>query len=567
SRALPGSRASRASRGLAAAAGAFPVASGAVPVSRHAARDPGVDPRDLRTSAARTFRRVERAFDRVLGAQANPLRQLGGLAFDLFWLIAATGAFLYVFYDTSADGAYASVERMTSGVVVGGSFVRTLHRYASDALVVVVAVHLLREWAYGRHRSFRWFTWLTGVPTPWLILAAGGIGFWLVWDAVALFVATTIAEWFGILPGFDAALVRNFVDAGAVSDRLFSLLIFLHIGVSLALLLAMWLHVKRLTQPRTNASRAVLLGTLAALSAASLLAAAPLPPPADPSNLGAALALDWFYLGPLAAIQATSPVLVWAAMIALTLLAAAAPWLTRRARVRAPAALVDPEHCNGCQRCFADCPYAAIEMTPHPSGRGLLALVDADRCASCGICAGACPSSTPFRSDERLATGIDLPDLGVGRLRDELQARLAAHRGAAPLVVFGCRYAASAAAADGVVPLVLPCAAMLPPSFVEYALRNGARGVAVVSCPSDDCEYRFGAQWAAQRLAGEREPRLRAGAERERLRFVEAADEDLIALQAQLANFRHDLDVLDRARSATCRAFDPSMENRDGAVH
>src|SRR5690606_9882745 len=109
---------------------------------------------------------------------------------------------------------------------------------------------------------FRWFSWLSGVPTPWLILAAGGTGFWLVWDSVGLFVATMVAEWFGALPGFDPALVRNFLDADAVSDRLFSLLIFLHIGVSLALLLAMWLHVKRLTRPRTNASRAVLLGTL-----------------------------------------------------------------------------------------------------------------------------------------------------------------------------------------------------------------------------------------------------------------------------------------------------------------
>ncbi len=528
------------------------------------------DPRALRTRAARAVRLVERGFDRAFGVPANPLRQLGGLAFDLFWLIALTGVYLYVFYDTSADGAYASVERMASGAVAGGAFARSLHRYASDALVVVVGAHLLREWAYGRYRGFRWFTWLSGVPTPWLILAAGGIGFWLVWDTVALFVATSIAEWFAVLPGFDAALARNFLDAGAVSDRLFSLLIFLHIGVSLALLLAMWLHVKRLTQPRTNASRAVLLGTLGALSAASLWAQAPLPPPADPMFLGDTLALDWFYLAPLAALQSTSPWLVWASLGALTVLAAAAPWLTRRTRARAPAAVVDPEHCNGCQRCFADCPYSAIEMAPHPSGRGLVALVDADRCASCGICAGACPSSTPFRADERLATGIDLPDLGVGLLRDELQAGLEAHRqaqrSAAPIVVFSCRHAAAPGAAADLVPIALPCAAMLPPGFVEYALRGGARGVAVVACPPDDCEYRFGARWTAQRLAGEREPRLRAAAERERIRLVEAAHEDSITLEARLARFRHDLDGLDRAQRAPAGGAGLSKENRDGAT-
>lgn len=524
------------------------------------------DPRALRTRAASVVRRIERGFDRAFGEPANPLHQLGGLAFDLFWLISLTGAFLYIFYDTSADGAYASVQRMASGAVPGGAFVRSLHRYASDALVVVVAAHLLREWAYGRYRGFRWFTWLTGVPTPWLILAVGGIGYWLVWDTVALFVATAVAEWFGALPGFDPALVRNFLDAGAVSDRLFSLLIFLHIGVSLALLLAMWLHVKRLTQPRTNASRAVLSGTLGALSVASLFASAPLPPPADPMNLGGELALDWFYLAPFATLQSSSPWFVWAVMAALTLLGAVAPWLTRRARARAPVAVVDPDNCNGCQRCFADCPYAAIEMAPHPGGRGQIAVVDADRCASCGICAGACPSSTPFRSDTHLATGIDLPDLGVGALRDELQAGLEEHRGSAPIVVFACNHAATPATAHDVVSIALPCAAMLAPAFVDYALRQGARGVAVVSCPPDDCEYRFGARWTAQRLAGEREPRLRSAAERERVLLIEAAHEDLIALQAQLARFRHDLDGPDRAHTPAAVEDGLSMENRDGAT-
>ncbi|MDT3677266.1 MAG: hydrogenase iron-sulfur subunit [Burkholderiaceae bacterium] len=524
------------------------------------------DPRALRTRAASVVRRIERGFDRAFGEPANPLRQLGGLAFDLFWLIALTGAYLYIFYDTSADGAYASVQQMASGAVIGGAFMRSLHRYASDALVVVVVAHLLREWAYGRYRGFRWFTWLTGVPTPWLILAAGGIGYWLVWDTVALFVATAVAEWFGVLPGFDSALVRNFLDAGAVSDRLFSLLIFLHIGVSLALLLAMWLHVKRLTQPRTNASRAVLVGTLAALSAASLFAAAPLPPPADPMNLGGELALDWFYLAPFASLQSGSPWLVWAVMAALTLLGAVAPWLTRRARARAPVAVVDADNCNGCQRCFADCPYAAIEMAPHPSGRGQIAVVDADRCASCGICAGACPSSTPFRSDARLVTGIDLPDLGIGALRDELQAGLEAHRGPTPIVVFSCNHAAAPAAAADLLPIALPCAAMLAPAFVDYALRHGARGVAVVSCPPDDCEYRFGARWTAQRLAGEREPRLRAATERQRIRRIEAASEDLIALQAQLARFRHDLDGFDQAQTPAAGEVGLSTENRDGAT-
>ncbi|MCC7059373.1 MAG: cytochrome b N-terminal domain-containing protein, partial [Burkholderiaceae bacterium] len=190
--------------------------------------------------AARALRAIERVLDRTCGEHDNPLRQQGGLGFYLFWLISITGAYLYIFYDTSVGGAHASVEQLTHGQAWIGGVMRSLHRYASDAFVAVLVVHLLRELVYGRFRGFRWYSWVSGIPTLWLAVASGVIGYWLVWDSVALFVATATAEWFGVLPGFGPALVRNFISEGAVSDRLFSLVVFLHIGVPLVLLLVMW---------------------------------------------------------------------------------------------------------------------------------------------------------------------------------------------------------------------------------------------------------------------------------------------------------------------------------------
>src|SRR5690606_22724850 len=135
-------------------------------------------------------------------------------------------------------------------------------------------------------------------------------------------------------------------------------------------------------------------------------------------------------------------------------------------------------------------------MASHPQGRGQIAVVDADRCAACGICAGACPSSTPFRSTERLASGIDLPWLTVDTLRVRLKrSMLAACSSLASdaaeklsddrplLVVLGCACAARPKQAQEALPgprlasVELPCAGMVPPSFVEYAMRLGADGV------------------------------------------------------------------------------------------
>jgi len=175
--------------------------------------------------------------------------------------------------------------------------------------------------------------------------------------------------------------------------------------------------------------------------------------------------------------------------------------------------VVDPANCNGCRRCFDDCPYEAIAMVPHPLHRGReLAQVDADRCASCGICVGACPSSTPFRSVPTLVTGIDMPSLPIDALRRRLADALAA-LGDAPrkIVAFGCAHGVDASRLAGVdvAALGLVCAGQLPPAFVDHALRSGAAGVLVTGCGECACEFRLGQRWTDARLRGAREPRLR----------------------------------------------------------
>jgi hypothetical protein len=57
--------------------------------------------------------------------------------------------------------------------------------------------------------------------------------------------------------------------------------------------------------------------------------------------------------------------------------------------------------------------------------------------------------------------------------------------------------------------LNLMCTGLLPPSFVEYALRSGADGVLVTGCREGSCAYRFGTRWTEERLTRQREPHLR----------------------------------------------------------
>jgi hypothetical protein len=96
----------------------------------------------------------------------------------------------------------------------------------------------------------------------------------------------------------------------------------------------------------------------------------------------------------------------------------------------------------------------------------------------------------------------------MAQLRKQLSEGLASGR---HRVVFGCDCGADVTrlAEPGVLALSLPCAGMLPPSFVEYALRQGASSVLVTGCRDGGCDYRLGPRWAAERLDGAREPHLR----------------------------------------------------------
>lgn len=468
-------------------------------------------PRDRHVLTA--WRALERHLDRVSGAGGNPLRQLGTLGFLAFWLLALSGLWLYAVLDTSAGGAYASIEALSRSPWSPGGLMRSLHRYAADAFVLFTALHLLREALHGRWRAFRRFSWWTGAAVlPLMAVSAIG-GFWLNWDRLGQFSAIATAEWLDALPLLAQPLSRNFLGAGAVGDRLFSLLVFVHLGAPLLLLFGLWFHLQRLKAAAVFPPRALAAGTLLSLLALAVLWPVAGQGPADLAEVPAALALDWFilFLHPL--MYASSAGFTWALVLAAWGLLMALPLLPA-AHPAAPVAVVDPDNCNGCRRCLADCPYAAITMVPHPNGRAArqLAVVAADLCASCGICAGSCPSSTPFRSAAELHTGIDMPQRPLGELRGRLRAGLATMTAPQPLVVFCCEQGADASglAADDVLVLPLICTGQLPPSFVEYALRDGAAGVLVASCRDGGCAFRLGARWTAERLAGRREPHLRS---------------------------------------------------------
>jgi quinol-cytochrome oxidoreductase complex cytochrome b subunit len=218
------------------------------------------------TFCQRAFLAFEGALNSVFGERLNPFYFLGAIAYFLLWIVIFSGLYLYAFFETSVVNAYASVDALTHDQPYIGGLLRSLHRYASDALVVVILVHMLRHFAFTRHRGFKWFSWVSGVAILWLTYASGINGYMLPWDRLAQFVVTATTEWFDVLPVLGGAMARNFISNTNVSDRLFSLLSFIHIGLPLSVLALLWVHTQRVPGAKTTPPRPLWIALLATLT-------------------------------------------------------------------------------------------------------------------------------------------------------------------------------------------------------------------------------------------------------------------------------------------------------------
>jgi len=275
----------------------------------------------------RLFLLADRLFNWLFGNATNPLYYLGTISCLMFALVTVSGFYLYAFYETGVDTTYASVEHLTHNQWWLGGVMRSVHRYASDAMVLTMLLHLARHFCFDRYRSFRAFSWITGMVLLWLVYVSGVNGYMLPWDRLAQYTVVSVAEWFDALPAFRGTLVRNFILPESISDRFFSLLQFLHIGIPLAALAALWIHVQRVPRARVIPPRPLAIGLVVMLLALSLARPVVSQGAAEFASLPQRVSLDWFYLSVLPLVQQGHALALWGVVGGLTLLAVALPWL------------------------------------------------------------------------------------------------------------------------------------------------------------------------------------------------------------------------------------------------
>jgi len=492
--------------------------------------------RSLERPALRLVRALDSACHRLLGWRYNPLHQSGTLAVALLIVLITTGLYLLIFYRVSAP--WESVARLQGDPFIG-RWMRGVHRFASDALVLAIVAHIIRLFAQARSWGARTLAWTSGVILLLLLFTSGWTGFVMVWDTFGAQLALAGARLLDALPILSEPVSRTFAGDRPIPSAFFFLNLFLHVALPLGAGAGIWLHVSRIARPTLLPPRPLLWGMIGALVALALLLPAPLPPHADPFVVATQVPLNLFYAFWLP-FAAKLPVwAAWSGAIGTFALLLLVPRFTRRPREGdfAPS-VVDPRLCTGCNQCPQDCPWEAITMRKRDDDRPtLVAHVDPALCVSCGICAGSC---APMGVGPALRTGRDqLADI-------RLLARDVLHVTSLPQVLAICCENAAPAQLDmlrreGAVVQAVPCSGNLHSSVVELALRGGAAGVIVYSCPPRDCRGREGPKWLEARLYHEREAELQARVDRRRVSTATMVIGDAAATLSAFRAFRESL--------------------------
>jgi quinol-cytochrome oxidoreductase complex cytochrome b subunit len=114
---------------------------------------------------------------------------LGFVSFFLLLILGVTGLALMFYYHPYPARAYQDMKDLQF-VVFLGPFLRNMHRWAAQLLVVAVFLHLCRVFYAGAYKEPRQFNWVVGVLLLFLVLTLSFTGYLLPWDQKAFWAIT-----------------------------------------------------------------------------------------------------------------------------------------------------------------------------------------------------------------------------------------------------------------------------------------------------------------------------------------------------------------------------------------
>lgn len=141
---------------------------------------------------------------------------LGGMAVVLAVLLVVTGVLLLFVYQPSPETAYASIQALQNDVPFG-QFIRNIHHWSGNFLLIVTVLHLFRVFLTGAFRPPRALNWIIGLALLALVIASNFTGYLLPWDQLsywAVTISTGMLEYLPLAGKWLQTLIRRGTEIG-----------------------------------------------------------------------------------------------------------------------------------------------------------------------------------------------------------------------------------------------------------------------------------------------------------------------------------------------------------------
>lgn len=187
------------------------------------------------------FRRlVSRALDEEIQGGARWAYVFGSALGVLFLVQAVTGLLLMMTYAPSTDGAWSSVFYIQTRVT-GGWFVRGLHSYGAEAMLMVAGLHMLQVLVYGAYKKPREVNWWLGLAMLGLLLGLMITGYRLPWDQHAYWALLVELNVAGATPLVGESLYQLVAGGPGIGQETITRLYAAHVALLPALLFLVFL--------------------------------------------------------------------------------------------------------------------------------------------------------------------------------------------------------------------------------------------------------------------------------------------------------------------------------------
>lgn len=231
-----------------------------------------------------------------------------------FMVQVITGVFLWTAYSPSAQTAWESVYYIQNEMA-WGNIVRGVHHYAAQAMVVLLAIHLIQVIIDGAYRAPREVNFWLGLVLMQIVLGLSLTGYLLPWDQKGYYATQVSTKIMGATPLVGNELQELVQGGPEYGHHTLTRFFAMHAGVLPGLLIMfLGLHIYVFRRhgitvankdhaPETTfwpdqvlKDAVACLGVLAVVMLLAIFRGAELSAPADPADAYAAARPEWYFL-------------------------------------------------------------------------------------------------------------------------------------------------------------------------------------------------------------------------------------------------------------------------------